>query len=76
MTAGVDEVVITPLRERMRSALAERVGISRRKATMAVLLSGAFTVSFTITLLVVVLDTVADDLGSSVSVVSYAAQKS
>ncbi|MEY3482108.1 MAG: hypothetical protein RLZ40_151, partial [Actinomycetota bacterium] len=27
---------------------------------MAVLLSGAFTVSFTITLLVVVLDTVAD----------------
>ena len=71
MTAGVDEVVITPLRERMRSALAERVGISRRKATMAVLLSGAFTVSFTITLLVVVLDTVADDLGSSVSVVSW-----
>jgi MFS family permease len=38
---------------------------------MAVLLSGAFTVSFTITLLVVVLDTVADDLGSSVSVVSW-----
>ena len=71
MTAGVDEVVIAPLRERMRSALAERVGISRRKATMAVLLSGAFTVSFTITLLVVVLDTVADDLGSSVSVVSW-----
>jgi len=71
VTAGVDEVVITPLRERMRSALAERVGISRRKATMAVLLSGAFTVSFTITLLVVVLDTVADDLGSSVSVVSW-----
>ena len=62
MTAGVDEVVIAPLRERMRSALAERVGISRRKATMTVLLSGAFTVSFTITLLVVVLDTVAKDL--------------
>lgn len=71
MTAGVDEVVITPLRERMRSALAERVGISRRKATMTVLLSGAFTVSFTITLLVVVLDTVAKDLNSSVSVVSW-----
>lgn len=71
MTAGVDEVVIAPLRERMRSALAERVGISRRKATMTVLLSGAFTVSFTITLLVVVLDTVAKDLDSSVSVVSW-----
>lgn len=60
-----------PLRERMRSALAERVGISRRKATMAVLLSGAFTVSFAITLLVVVLDTVARDLDSTVSVVSW-----
>lgn len=71
MTAGVDEVGVTPLRERMRSALVERVGISRRKATMAVLLSGAFTVSFTITLLVVVLDTVAKDLGSTVSVVSW-----
>ena len=71
MTAGVDEAGVTPLRERMRSALVERVGISRRKATMAVLLSGAFTVSFTITLLVVVLDTVAKDLNSSVSVVSW-----
>lgn len=71
MTAGVDEVGIAPLRERMRSALAERVGISRRKATMAVLLSGAFTVSFTITLLVVVLDTVATDLNSTVAIVSW-----
>ena len=71
MTTGVDEVGISPLRERMRSALAERVGISRRKATMVVLLSGAFTVSFAITLLVVVLDTVARDLDSTVSVVSW-----
>jgi MFS family permease len=71
MTAGVDEVTLAPLRERMRSALVERVGISRRKATLAVLLAGAFTVSFTITLLVVVLDTVARDLDSSVSVVSW-----
>ncbi|MFM8906304.1 MAG: hypothetical protein ACKOIZ_01615, partial [Actinomycetota bacterium] len=39
MTAGVDEVGIAPLRERMRSALVERVGISRRKATMTVLLT-------------------------------------
>jgi len=55
----------------MRSALVERTGISRRKAVMTVLLAGAFTVSFTITLLVVVLDTVATDLGSTVSVVSW-----
>ena len=71
MTAGVDEVGVAPLRERMRSALVERTGISRRKAVMTVLLAGAFTVSFTITLLVVVLDTVATDLGSTVSVVSW-----
>ncbi len=71
MTAGVDEVALAPLRERVRSALVERIGISRRKATMTVLLSGVFTVSFTITLLVVVLDTVAADLKSTVSVVSW-----
>ena len=71
MTAGVDEVSIVPLRERMRSALVERAGVSRRKATMAVLLSGVFTVHFAITLLVVVLDTVAKDLDTTVSVVSW-----
>lgn len=71
MTAGVDEVGIAPLHERVRSALVDRVGVSRRKATMAVLLSGVFTVSVNITLLVVVLDTVAKDLGSTISVVSW-----
>ena len=55
MTAGVDEVALAPLHERVRSALVDRIGISRRKATMTVLLSGVFTVSFTVTLLVVVL---------------------
>lgn len=71
MTAGVDEVGPAPLRERVRSAIVDRAGVSRRKATMAVLLSGVFTVSFTITLLVVVLDTVARDLDTTVSVVSW-----
>ena len=71
MTAGVDEVALAPLHERVRSALVDRIGISRRKATMTVLLSGVFTVSFTVTLLVVVLDTVAADLKSTVSVVSW-----
>jgi MFS family permease len=71
MTAGVDEVALAPLRERVRSALVERVGMSRRRATMSVLLAGVFTVSFTITLLVVVLSRVADDLDSTVSVVSW-----
>ncbi len=71
MTAGVEEVGLVPLLARVRVALVERAGVSRRKATMLVLLSGVFTVSFTITLLVVVLDTVAKDLDSSVSVVSW-----
>lgn len=71
MTTGVDEIGALPLRERMRSALVERAGVSRRRATMAVLLAGAFTVSFTITLLVVVLDTLASDFGTSVGVVSW-----
>lgn len=71
MTAGVDEVGLVPIRDRVRAALVDRVGISRRKATMAVLLSGVFTVSVTITLLVVVLDTVAKDLNSTVSIVSW-----
>ncbi|NDC47384.1 MAG: MFS transporter, partial [Actinobacteria bacterium] len=71
MTAGVDEVALTPLLGRVRSAIVERVGISRRRATLSVLLAGVFTVSFTITLLVVVLSRVADDLDSTVSVVSW-----
>lgn len=42
-----------------------------RRLTLAVLLAGAFTVSFTITLLVVSLPRVASDLGSTVSVMSW-----
>ena len=42
-----------------------------RRLTLAVLLAGAFTVSFTITLLVVSLPRVASDLDSSVSVMSW-----
>ncbi|NBP50446.1 MAG: MFS transporter, partial [Actinobacteria bacterium] len=42
-----------------------------RRLTLAVLLAGAFTVSFTITLLVVSLPRVAADLGSTVSVMSW-----
>jgi MFS family permease len=42
-----------------------------RRLTLAVLLAGAFTVSFTITLLVVSLPRVATDLGSTVSVMSW-----
>jgi MFS family permease len=45
--------------------------MTHRKATLLVLLASVFTVSFTITLLVVSLKTVADDVGTSVSVMSW-----
>ena len=69
---GVDEVSVIPWSLLLRKKIVERVGVSRRKATLTVLLSCVFTVSFMITLLVVSLKTVADDLNSSTSVISWA----
>ncbi len=69
---GVDEVSVIPWSLLLRQKIVERVGVSRRKATLTVLLSCVFTVSFMITLLVVSLKTVADDLNSSTSVISWA----
>lgn len=69
---GVDEVSVIPWSLLLRQKIVERAGVSRRKATLTVLLSCVFTVSFMITLLVVSLKTVADDLNSSTSVISWA----
>lgn len=69
---GVDEVSVIPWSLLLRQKIVERSGVSRRKATLTVLLSCVFTVSFMITLLVVSLKTVADDLNSSTSVISWA----
>jgi len=69
---GVDEVSVVPWSLLLRQKIVESVGVSRRKATLAVLLSCVFTVSFMITLLVVSLKTVADDLGSTTSIISWA----
>ena len=71
-SGGVDEVSVIPWSLLMRRRLVQRVGVSRRKATLIVLLSCVFTVSFMITLLVVSLKTVADDLNSSTSIISWA----
>ena len=69
---GVDEVSVIPWSLLLRRKLVERVGVSRRKATLIVLLSCVFTVSFMITLLVVSLKTVADDLQSTTGIISWA----
>ena len=45
---------------------------SRRRATLVLLLACVFTVSANVTLLVVSLRTMAEDLGTSVGVVSWA----
>lgn len=69
---GVDEVSVIPWSILLRRKIVQRVGVSRRRATLGVLLGCVFTVSFMITLLVVSLKTVADDLGSSTSIISWA----
>ena len=69
---GVDEVSVIPWSLLLRQKLVQRVGVSRRKATLGVLLGCVFTVSFMITLLVVSLKTVADDLNSTTGVISWA----
>ncbi len=68
---GVDEVSVVPWSLLLRQKIVRSVGVSRRKATLVVLLSCVFTVSFMITLLVVSLKTVADDLGSTTSIISW-----
>lgn len=70
-SGGVDEVSVIPWTNLLRRRIASRVGVSRRTATLVVLLASVFTVSFTITLLVVSLKTVAEDLNSTVSMMSW-----
>ena len=69
---GVDEVSVIPWSLLIRQKIVRRVGVSRRKVTLVVLLSCVFTVSFMITLLVVSLKTVADDLNSTTAIISWA----
>ena len=69
---GVDELGVVPWPILLRRRLARRVGIDRRWAVLWVVLGGLFTVSFTITILVVSLQHIADDLDSSVGVLNWA----
>jgi len=69
--AGVDEVSVVPWTFMVPRRLARRVGITKRWATLAVVLAGLFTTSSTITVLVVSLETISRDLGSSVTVLNW-----
>jgi len=68
---GVDEINIVPWPILLRRRLARKVGIDRRWAIVMVLLSGLFTVGFTITILVVSLERIATDLNSDVVTMNW-----
>ena len=74
--SGGDEVGVVPwplLRsKKLVKRVARRIGMTRAWATLAVVLAGLFAVSFTITILVVSLETVAQDLDSTTSTINWA----
>lgn len=68
---GVDEVSVVPWTLMIPRRLARKVGLTKKWATLFVVLAGLFTTSATITILVVSLETIATDLNSSVSVLNW-----
>lgn len=71
-SGGVDELGVIPWPILLRRRLARRVGIDHRWAVLWVVLSGLFTVGFTITLLVVSLERIAGELNSTTTVLTWA----
>jgi MFS family permease len=71
-SGGVDEIGVVAWPVLLRRRLARKVGIDHRWAVLWVVLGGLFTTGFTITLLVVSLSRVADDLHSSTAVLTWA----
>jgi len=68
---GVDEVSVVPWTMMFPRKVARKVGLTRKWATLIVVLAGLMTTSSTITVLVVSLQTIADDLNSSVNVLNW-----
>lgn len=68
---GVDEVSVVPWTMMFPRKMARKVGLTRKWATLIVVLAGLMTTSSTITVLVVSLQTIADDLNSSVNVLNW-----
>jgi MFS family permease len=71
-SGGVDELGVIPWPILLRRRLARRVGIDRRWAVLWVVLGGLFTTGFTITLLVVSLSRIADEMHTSTTVLTWA----
>ena len=67
---GVDEISVIPWSLMIPRRIARKVGLTRKWATLIVVLAGLFTTSSTITVLVVSLETISRDLNSSVSVLN------
>lgn len=68
---GVDEVSVVPWTMMFPRKVARKMGITRKWATLFVVLAGLMATSSTITVLVVSLQTIATDLGSSVTVLNW-----
>ena len=68
---GVDEVSVVPWTMMFPRKVARKMGITRKWATLFVVLAGLVATSSTITVLVVSLQTIATDLGSSVTVLNW-----
>ena len=69
--AGVDEISVVPWTQMIPRRIARKVGLTRKWATLFVVLGGLFTTSSTITILVVSLETISRDLNSTVSVLNW-----
>ncbi|MGD9703236.1 MAG: MFS transporter [Acidimicrobiia bacterium] len=63
--SGVDEFAVLAWPMLLRRRIAQRVGISHNTAVLVIVLSGLFTVAFTITALSNSLDSIAADIGST-----------
>ena len=70
-SVGVDEVGVVPWPILLRRWLGRRVPIERHWAMLTVVLTALFTVGFTITILVVSLESIAVEFNSSVSTVAW-----
>jgi MFS family permease len=68
---GVDEISVVPWTQMIPRRLARKVGLSRKWATLFVVLAGLFTTSSTITVLVVSLETISRDLNSTVTTLNW-----
>lgn len=69
--AGIEEFGVVAWPILLRRKIASTVGIDRRWALLIVVLSGLFTVAFTITLLVVSLKEIAEEFGTTEATMSW-----